>query len=120
VKTFAKTFLVLLLTLGVLVGQTGIAAAKISIAKPAVCEKCPCESRMPKCCIKESKQSPTRQTPAQPSAETRWIQPAMVCISGLVSLDFNVAVVGLPVTRRSPIISSSPVPLFLRHRAILI
>jgi hypothetical protein len=119
-NTFAKTFLVLLLTLGVLAGQTGVAAAKVSIAKPAMCNKCPCESRMPKCCIEESKQSPTRQAPAPPSVETRWVQPAMVCISGLVSLDWNVAVVGLPVTRRSPIISSSPVPLFLRHRAILI
>jgi len=120
VKTIAKTILVLLLTFGVLVGQTGIVTASASPVKPAVCKTCPCDSKMPTCCVEKSKPAPAKQAPAVPQVETRLIQPAVVFISELLTPAR--AAVGLEISalQRSTLRCLSDVPLFLRHRAILI
>jgi hypothetical protein len=121
VKTIAKTILVLLLTLGVLFGQTTVVSAAFSPAKVRNCKKCPCEqSAKPSCCIEKSGPSSARQTPALPQLETRLIQPAILLVSVLISPASERSAVRFSDSRNLSRRTVSEVPLFLRHRAILI
>jgi len=120
VKTFAKTILVLFLTLGVLVGQAGIASSACFPVKIENRKTCPCKNGEPSCCMEKSKQAPARQTPAIPQLETRLIQPATISSFELFSSQPVGSVVRVSACDRARLLCSYPVPLFLRHRAILI
>lgn len=119
-KTFAKTILVLVLTLGVMIGQTGIAMAEFTTAKALTCKNCPCDSKKSTCCIGKSGQAPVRHDPAVPQVETRLVQPATVYLAALISPDHDQPVANVSLQRHSSLTSISSVPLFLRHRAIRI
>lgn len=110
----------MLIAIGVMGGQAGIASAAFSAAKTEACKKCPCESKKASCCVEKSTPQSIPESPAIPHAQNRLIQPATI-----VSFEADYSATSKNASacfaHRIDFSSRSfSVPLFLRHRAILI
>lgn len=110
----------LLLTLSVLVGQSGLLLAVESSVVPSRCTKCPCGSDKPSCCVEKTDSQEPSETPGLPVGEQRLLQPASIDSTGSDGFAFPAIVPAITAARAVVLAEISSVPLFLRHLAILI
>ena len=119
-KRIAKIMTASLIALCVLIGQSGVLMAMETTPAPSKCTKCPCESEKPSCCVEQSDARETADHPVAPAPESRILQPVSFEPVEFGVLDSSVSNETTFPRFDLAIRASSRVPLFLRHRAILI
>jgi hypothetical protein len=120
-KRFAKTVAALLIALLVLIGQSGAVLAMDFASGSGKCTKCPCESEKRSCCVEQSNSATPPEAPALPPVESRVLQPITLEPVQVGAFDFSRAATHVSAVCRDTLPPSrNSVPLFLRHRAILI
>ena len=119
-KKTASSITALLIAFCVLIGQGGVVLAMDSATAPAQCEKCPCKSQQPTCCVEQSNATEGPDAPSVPPSESRVLQPVCLSLIQVGVVDFLAANQSGYPRQHVETPAFSGVPLFLRHRAILI
>lgn len=120
-KKIVKTLTAFLVAFCVLIGQGGLVLAIESAeAAPAKCDRCPCESERPSCCVEKTSPAESPESPVIPSPETRVLSPAVFEPVPVDTISCIAADNRRVLPRQIDSARSVGVPLFLRHRAILI